>query len=130
MSWLKYHRLSEEHSSDAEVAVRRGEHTRALGLYAKAAQAEELALKEVEPAKSRTYGITAVSAVALHYKANQQEQAQFLAHQCLSSGRLPNFAARQIEELLDSIKAREMMLCNEAHPNVPHGKAGLRECPL
>ena len=71
MSWLERHRLSEELASHAEVAARRGEHSRALGLYAKAAQAEGLALKEVEPSKLRTYGITAASAVALHYKAAQ-----------------------------------------------------------
>lgn len=118
MSWLEHHRLSEEFASDAEVAIRRGEHTRALGLYVKAAQAEELALKEVEPAKSRTYGITAVSAVALHFKAAQWEQAHKLAHRCLGSGRLPKFAAQQMNELLDGIKAREMVLRNETRPDV------------
>ena len=46
MSWLEHHRLSEELASDAEVAARRGEHSRALGLYAKAAQAEELASRK------------------------------------------------------------------------------------
>ena len=107
MSWLEHHRLSEELSSDAEIAVRCGEHTRALGLYAKAAQAEELALKEVEPDKSRTYGITAVSAVALHYKAGQWERADNLANRCLGSGRLPDFAVQQMTELLDSIKAKQ-----------------------
>ena len=107
MSWLEHHRLSEELASDAEVAVRGGEHKRALGLYAKAAQAEELALKEVEPAKSRTYGITAVSAVALHFKATQWKQAKNLAHQCLASGRLPEFATEQIEELLARIKGKQ-----------------------
>lgn len=117
MTWLEHHRMSEEFASSAEVAVRRGELARALGLYAKAAQAGELALKEVEPAKSRTYGITAVSAVALHFKAAQWEKARCLAHRCLGSGRLPDFAAQQMNELLDSIKAREMMLRNETRPN-------------
>lgn len=107
MSWLEHHRFSEELASDAEVAIRCGEHTRALGLYAKAAQAEELALKEVEPAKSRTYGITAVSAVALHYKAAQWKQAKNLAHSCLSSGQLPDFATQQMEELLARINAKQ-----------------------
>ena len=113
MAWLEHHRLSEELSSNAEVAARRGDHTRALSLYAKAARAEELALKEVEPSKSRTYGITAVSAVALHYKASQWEQALRLAHHCLHSGRLPDFAGQQIEELLDSIKAKQAAVKKE-----------------
>ena len=113
MSWLEHHRLSEELASDAEVATRRGEHSRALGLYAKAAQAEELALKEVEPAKLRTYGITAVSAVALRFKAAQWEQAKNLAHRCLRSERLPDFAAQQIEGLLDSIKAKQTPIGKE-----------------
>ena len=107
MSWLEYHRLSEELASDAEVAARGGEHSCALGLYAKAAQAEELALKEVEPAKLRTYGVTAVSAVALHFKAAQWKQAKTLAHSCLSSGRLPDFATQQMAELLARIKAKQ-----------------------
>lgn len=107
MTWLEHHILSEELSSDAEVANRRGELTRASELYARAAQAEELALKEVEPSKTRTYGITAVSAVSLHYKATQWEQARKLAYHCLESGRLPDFAARQMEELLDSIKVKQ-----------------------
>ena len=113
MSWLEHHRLSEELASDAEVAALHGEHIRALGLYAKAAQAEELALKEVEPAKSRTYGITAVSAVALHFKASQWKQARSLAYQCLNSGRLPDFATRQMEDLLARIKTKQAAIKRE-----------------
>ena len=113
MSWLEHHRLSEELESDAEVAARRSEHSRALGLYIKAAQAEKLALKEVEPAKLRTYGVTAVSAVALHFKAAQWEQAANLAHRCLKSERLPDFAAQQMEGLLGSIKAKQAAVKKE-----------------
>ena len=116
MSWLKHHRLSEELASNAEVAARRGEHTRAKQLYVKAAQSEELALKDVEPAKSRTYGITAVSAVALHYKAAQWKQARNLANRCLNSGRLPDFATRQIEELLNSMKEKQAAI-DRKRPN-------------
>ncbi len=116
MTWLDYHRQSERFSSDAEVAARRGERGQALELYAKAAQVEELALQEVELTKFRTYGITAVSAVSLHFKASEWEMARNLAYRCLGSGRLPNFAYRQIEELIDSIKIEQAGIdFNDAH---------------
>ena len=62
---------------------------------------------------SRTYGITAVSAVALHFKAAQWKQAKNLAHRCLKSGHLPDFATQQIEGLLDSIKAKQAAIKRE-----------------
>ena len=116
MTWLEHHRQSERLASDAEVAARRGERSQALELYAKAAQAEESALQEVEATKLRTYGITAVSAVSLHSKALQWELARRLAHRCLGSGRLPDFASQQMDELLDSIKIEQASInFNGAH---------------
>lgn len=107
MTWIEYHRQSEGFASEAEIAVRSRQHSRALQLYAKAAQAEETALQYVEPSKQRTYGITAVSAVSLYFKASQYDLARNFAYRCLGSGRLPAFAIQQIDELLDSIKIEQ-----------------------
>ena len=103
MTWLEHHQQSEQFASDAEIAGHHGDRTLAQRLYAKAAQAEERALREVDQAKSRTYGITAVSMVALYYKAGQSGAARILAQRCLSSDGLPGFARRQLDDLLDTI---------------------------
>ena len=103
MTWLEQHRLSERHASDAEVAKRSGEHAQAQELYAIAAHHEEVSLGTIASDKPRTYGIVAVSAVALRYKAAEFAEAKMLAYKCLASQRLPEFASRQIEDMLQSI---------------------------
>ncbi len=107
MTWLEHHSRSERYASNAEVAARRGEDRLARELYSEAAQAEERALEELGPGKQRTYSITAVSAVALHFKAAQWHEAQVLAYRCLASEQLLKFAWRQLEDLLDSIKIEQ-----------------------
>lgn len=107
MSWLEYHRESERLASDGEIALHRGDGERARALYNKAAEAEVNALQEVGDDKPRTYGITAVSAVSLYFKAEEWQVARSLAHRCLGSERLPGFAYRQLDDLLDSIKTRQ-----------------------
>ena len=107
MSWLEQHELSEGYASDAEVARLRGEYEQAQELYAVAARHEEKALREVAPDKPRTYGITAVSAVALRFKAAEFSEAKALSYRCLASERLPEFASRQIEDMLQSIKGEQ-----------------------
>ena len=67
MSWLTFHRRSEEHASAAEKAARDGDLSRASALLEKAAEAEGLAFDELDRDKPRTRGITAVSAVALWF---------------------------------------------------------------
>ena len=114
MSWLKHHRVSERCASEADVAARRGEVECAKDLYATAAKAESRALDELGDDKPRAYGIIAVSAVALYYKARLWQDAQELAYRSLGSGRLPKFAWRQIEDLLSSIKLEQMEL-DESH---------------
>ena len=104
MTWLEQHRLSERYASDAQAARLRGEHARAQELCAIAAQYEARALEAVAPDKPRTYGITAVSAVALHFKAAEFPEAKALAYRCLGSQRLPEFASRQIKDMLQSIE--------------------------
>ena len=108
MTWLDHHRISERHASEAAVLAHRGEIVQARQLYEKAADAEACALAELESDKPRTYGITAVSAVSLYYKAAKLADARMLAHRCLGSGSLPKFAWQQMEDLLDSIKMQQI----------------------
>ena len=107
MTWLEHHSLSEGYASEAELASRRGEFVRARELYQKAAQFEEQALQELGIDKLRTYSITAISAVSLYFKAAQWDEARILAYRCLASDKLLQFAWRQLEDLLDTIKIEQ-----------------------
>ena len=95
-------------AADAEIAARRGDVSRAHELYRQAAEAEEQALADLEPAKSRTLGISAVSAVSLYYKAAQLQTAERLAHRWLTSEHLPNFAGEQLRGLLQSVWSEQV----------------------
>lgn len=104
MTWLNYHQISEVAASEAHAARRRGDEKLATGLFADAAQAELLALKQISATeKPRTYGVTAVSAAALLYKAEQPREAEQFAHAILSQPGLPDFATDQLREILQSI---------------------------
>jgi len=108
VTWLQHHTTSEQLAADAEVAARGGDVPRARGLYTRAAEAEEHALADIEPGKSRTLGISAVSAVSLYYKAAQPQAAERLAYRWLASEGLPNFAAEQLRGLLQSIWSEQV----------------------
>ena len=108
MTWLEDHRRSEQYASEAEILSHRGEKASAQEVYKRAADAEVSALGALEPDKPRTYGITAVSAVALYLRAAQWSEGRVLAYRCLGSGLLPEFAWRQMEDLLASIKMQEV----------------------
>ena len=108
MTWLDHHRRSERLASEAEILAHRGEKVAAQQVYERAADAEVSALGELGYDKPRTYGITAISAVALYLKAAKWSDARVLAYRCLGSGLLPGFAWQQMEDLLDSIKIQEV----------------------
>lgn len=57
----------------AEEAVRERDNIRAVELYRLAGEAETLALEALEPTKTRTIGITAVSAASLLYDLNHDK---------------------------------------------------------
>ena len=115
MTWREHHSDSEQHASEAEILAHRGEEVIARQLYERAADAEVSALGELGSDKPRTYGITAVSAVALYLKAAKWSTAQVLAYRCLGSGFLPDFAWQQMEDLLDSIKMQQLGIDGDAH---------------
>jgi hypothetical protein len=100
MSWIAWHEVSERAAADTHLAIRQGNRQSALALFHQAAEAECKALKELEPGKNRTLGITVVSAVS---------QAEQTAMRWLSSGQLPEFAARQLRELVQAIWIAEAM---------------------
>jgi hypothetical protein len=85
MSWTEFHRQSEMLAAEAHEALLEGRHDRALSLFAEAAAAEQRALFELDRAKPRTLGITAIGAVALWYKANDFVRVEQLARQGLKS---------------------------------------------
>ena len=107
MTWLDHHKVSERLASKAEMSVRRGQLSDARRLYMEAGDAEEQALQHVREDKPRTFSVTAVSAVALFYKADDLPKAKSLAYTCLGTGRLQPFASQQIGELLESIWERQ-----------------------
>jgi hypothetical protein len=103
MSWDQHHSRSERLAAEGEQAARSGDRALAEELYRQAGEAEAAALDDVDPEKPRTRGITAVSAIALWYKAHDLSRAEQLAHRCLAGGDLPEFAKSQIRELLSLI---------------------------
>lgn len=102
MSWLSSHEESEKHAAAAREALRRNDLGRAKELFAAAAKAEEVALQAITEDKPRTRGITAVSAVALWYKAGQLKKAKRLARHASALSAMPSFALGQLRELTGS----------------------------
>lgn len=107
MSWLVHHTRSEEYASQAEQFFRQREINRAAELYRLAAEAETHALNNLDASKTRTIGITAVSAVSLYYKAQEFALAKRIAHKWLANEFLPPFAIDELEDLLQVMRYEE-----------------------
>ena len=107
MSWTELHQKSEHLAAEAQ-SVAQTAPDRALELYVQAAKMETEALGALTPAKPRTFGITAVSAVALWFKSRRFSDAQQLAYQVLASNVLPSFAVEQLQGLLQAIWSEEV----------------------
>jgi hypothetical protein len=103
MTWAQHHKESEAFAARAEDLENDGEFEAAIKLFDLAAQAETKALEALDPSKSRTIGITAVSAVALWYKAGNLNTAERLAYRCLVLENIPKFAEDQLRSLLQQI---------------------------
>ena len=108
MSWLEHHTASEQLAAEAEIAAREGDSSRSKVLYARAADAERLACEAVEPSKSRTLGVSAVSAASLFFKAAKLSDAESLAYRWLGSGLLPDFAREHLRGMLQSIWSEQI----------------------
>src|SRR5690348_14510112 len=105
MTWIKLHRSSEEFAKAAHRALGQQHWSRAQQLFALAASYERRALESVDSSKARTFGVTAVSATALNFKASLLDQAEAVVQRSLEDPRLPSFAHDQLKELLSSIQA-------------------------
>jgi hypothetical protein len=103
MSWTEKHTESEGLAAQAETATRKGDKSLSLELYHQAAEAEAKALQDVDFKKSRTLGITVISAASLYYKAQEYLQAEQVAYSWLNTPYLPAFATEQLQILLQTI---------------------------
>ena len=74
-----------------------------MALYARAADAEDQALADLDMSKTRTLGISVVSAASLYYKAGSFARAEEVAVRWLGFDSLPAFAREQLRTLLQSI---------------------------
>lgn len=103
MSWSTFHRESEKLAIEAQLAARGRKHDLALDLYRKAADAERRALALLPKDKVRTRAITAVSAVALCFKAREYAAAEQIACEMLADKSLPEFARTDLRNLVQAI---------------------------
>ncbi len=106
MTWLEHHERSERLAGEAE-SVRAKDAARAREIYERAASEEEQALADLDRSKTRTFGITVVSAVSLYFKASEFRIAESLAHRSLTEQGLPAFAREDLRLLLQSIWSEE-----------------------
>jgi hypothetical protein len=113
MSWSKYHIQSEQHAIAAEVASKSHDNDLAIKHYALAAQAEVSALNCLSPDKTRTIGITVVSATSLYLMAQDFSQARIIAQKWLATESLPPFAIEELNDLFKEIQSSSLKLQSE-----------------
>jgi amino acid adenylation domain-containing protein len=104
MTWDAHHTESERLAGDAELMLSRGQAEAARALYRRAARAEAAALAHVDAARTRTAGITAVSALSLWYKAGDLAEVWRTGHRLLAEMPLPEFAREQIRGILARVE--------------------------
>ena len=103
MTWAKLHTESERFAIEAQLALKSRRTEQSIELYRKAAELEQSALEQIDISKARTRGITAVSAVALWFKAGVYERAEQLAHSMLADPQIPDFARVDLRDLVQAI---------------------------
>jgi hypothetical protein len=105
------HRQAAQLMSEAEIVELRGDRTSAAELYRQAADLELEALRHVPSSRSKTRGMVAVSAINLYRAAGDLSETIRHAHFCLSLSDLPDFAIKQLNEILyeaaRELRARE-----------------------
>lgn len=103
MTWVELHSESERLAIEAQLALNARTVSRATELYKRAAELEQKALDQLDVSKTRTRGITAVSAVALWFKAGEYVLAERLAHSMLADTQVPDFARDDLRDLVQAI---------------------------
>lgn len=103
MTWAELHTESERLAIEAQLALRVRSTEHAIDLYRQAAEIEQRALEQIDVSKVRTRGTTAVSSVALWFKAGVYERAEQLAHLMLADSHIPDFARVDLRDLVQAI---------------------------
>jgi hypothetical protein len=103
MAWAVLHAKSEALAIEASIANKNRDAARAQDLYRSAAQFENQALSILDASKTRTRGITAVSAVALWFKGGEYARAEQIAHAALADATMPDFARQELRNLVKAI---------------------------
>lgn len=103
MTWTELHAESERLAIEAQMSLKSNDKAKALDLYEQAAEIERQALDILDVSKTRTRGITAVSAIALWFKAEDYVKAEQLAHSMLADPNCPDFAREDIRNLVQAI---------------------------
>lgn len=103
MIWAELHAESERLAIEAQLALKARSTEQAIGLYRQAAEIERKALDQIDVSKVRTRGVTAVSAVALWFKAGEYDYAEQLAHLMLADSQIPEFARGDLRDLVQAI---------------------------
>lgn len=103
MTWAELHTESERLAIEAQLTLKARSTERAIDLYKQAAEIEQRALEQIDVSKVRTRGVTAVSAVALWFKAGVYERAEQLAYLMLADSHMPDFARVDLRDLVQAI---------------------------
>lgn len=103
MTWAELHAESERLAIEAQLASRTRNPEHAMALYKRAAESERKALDQLDVSKVRTRGITAVSAVALWFKASEYALAEQLVYSMLADPHFPEFAREELRDLVQAI---------------------------
>jgi hypothetical protein len=109
MTWAELHSESERIAIEAQLALRARNAGQAIELYKRAAEIERRALDQLDVSKTRTRGITAVSAVALWFKAGEYVLAEQLAHSMLADQHIPDFSREDLRNLVQAIWTESSM---------------------
>jgi len=110
MTWSEKHVRGAALAEMAHARLRAGEVEEARSLFGEAADCELEALRALSPEKQRTYGVTAVSALSLLYKAGATDAARRLRERLVDDPVVSNTFRSQIKAILKIIG-------DEASPN-------------
>lgn len=103
MTWAELHTESERLATEAQLSLLAHNAGQTTELYRRAADFEKRALDLLDVSKSRTRGITAVSAVALWFKGGEYALAEQLAYSMLADPHIPEFAREDLRTLVQAI---------------------------
>ena len=103
MTWSELHSQSERLAIEAQLAMQSRNKAQAIELYKRASEAELQGFELLDKTKARTRGITAVSVVALLYKAGEYMPAEKFAYANLADPLIPEFARDDLRNLVQAI---------------------------